>query len=282
MQQQDYDLKGNILVNGIESNSISIIDRSVQYGDGLFETIAIIEGQPVLWEQHIQRLMHGCERLDISAPDPSLLHKEALRLAVGKKKAVLKIIYTRGSGGRGYRKPESPQPARILSIASWPDYPEDLKKIGVVLRLCETRLGNNPTLAGLKHLNRLEQVLARSEWSDPAINEGLMLDFHGHLIEGTMTNVFFVRNEVLCTPLLKSCGVAGVMRDRVLQQAEKQRLATLIDEFTPADLLQADEVFLTNSLIGIWPVRQILFDQPKSFSLPGLITEKLQVELLNQ
>lgn len=282
MQQQGYDLKGNILVNGVECNSISVIDRGLQYGDGLFETIAVYEGQPILWEQHIERLMHACRRLDIPVPDPSLLLKEALHLAAGNKKAVLKIIYTRGSGGRGYRKPETQQPARILSISPWPDYPGQPDDNGVVLRVCETRLGNNPALAGLKHLNRLEQVLARSEWSDPAIYEGMMLDFHGHLIEGTMTNVFFVRNGVLCTPLLKSCGVAGVMRERVLQQAEKLRLATLIDEFTPADLLQADEVFLTNSLIGIWPVRQILFEKPKRFQVPGLITKKLQVELRHE
>lgn len=269
------ELKNTVLVNGEVSADFPVRDRGLQYGHGLFETIAIKQGQLPNWDRHMARLTKGCARLSIATPDLSLLKKEAQQLSENVNQGVLKIIYTCGEGGRGYKIPDPSQPNRILSLSAWPDYPAGTDQTGVVIRLCETRLGSNPTLAGLKHLNRLEQVLARSEWDDPEISEGLMLDGHGLVIEGTMSNVFFVRNDTLCTPALTQCGVAGIMRELVLELAEKLGISTYMDDFTPIDIFQADEVFLTNSLIGIWPVNKVLFDQSVTYATPGTITSKL-------
>ncbi len=272
---QAAELKKTILVNGEESAVFPIQDRGLQYGHGLFETIAIKQGQLQDWDRHMVRLIKGCEKLSIKSPDLLVLKKEAQQLSDSVEQGVLKVLYTCGEGGRGYRTPEESQPNRILSLSEWPDYPEGNTQTGVTIRLCETRLGSNPALAGIKHLNRLEQVLARSEWSDTEVSEGLMLDIRGQVIEGTMSNVFFVRNDTLCTPALTQSGVAGIMRELVLELAEKLGINTYIDDFTPTDIFQADEVFLTNSLIGIWPVNKILSDQNVTYNLPGRVTSKL-------
>lgn len=266
----------SILINGEFSTDVSVSDRGLQYGHGLFETIAVNQGKFEYWDQHMARLVEGCARLSIKSPDLSLLQKEASTLiATLENKAVLKIIYTCGAGGRGYKIPDQPQPTRILRLSDWPAYPEENAQTGVIVRLCETRLGTNASLAGIKHLNRLEQVLARSEWDDAAIADGLMLDQQGIVKEATMSNVFFVKDGTLCTPDITQCGVAGVMRKVVLDIAEKLSIRTYIDDFTPADIFQADEVFLTNSLIGIWPIKEILFDERIVFEQDKTITTKL-------
>ena len=189
-----------ILINGVSKQHIEISDRGFQYGDGLFETIEVRDGQAVFLERHLERLNAGCHRLHIPFPGAELLSFEVKKLCrekacgIGSVRAVLKIIVTRGSGGRGYRQPDVIQPTRVLSLHPYPDYPEIYKEQGIVVRFCSTCLGLNPSLAGIKHLNRLEQVMARFEWNDPAIQEGLMLDVNGHVIEGTMTNLFYVKN----------------------------------------------------------------------------------------
>ena len=146
-----------------------------------------------------------------------------------------------------------------------------------MLRVCKTPLGLNPALAGIKHLNRLEQVMARAEWDDTNIAEGLMLDVAGHVIEGTMSNVFCVRQDTLFTPDLTHCGVEGITRERVLKTAGRNGLEAVVTQLGLADIRQADEVFICNSLIGIWPVRRLA---EKSW-LPGPITKALKQALEN-
>lgn len=227
------------------------------YGDGLFETIAVLDGTPQYLDKHLDRLEKGCQKLGIPSPDPVLLRQEAFNLCAGKDRAVLKIIITRGKGGRGYNPSTCAEPSRILSLYDWPDYPFSNVENGVSVQYCETRLSENPVLAGIKHLNRLEQVLARAEWGDPAIAEGLMLSSSGHVIEGTMCNLFVIQEGVLMTPDLSACGVEGIMRSIVLETASMQGIEHRICELNQQDLKEADEIFITNSLIGIWPVKQI-------------------------
>jgi 4-amino-4-deoxychorismate lyase len=246
-----------ILVNGKETDSLSALDRGLQYGDGLFETLALKGGQPVYWERHMARLMRGCQRLAIPLPDTEQLAAEARRLGEGWEAGVLKIMVTRGGGGRGYGIPTTQHPTRILALFPVPDYPAANWTQGVAVRVCATRLGLNPALAGLKHLNRLEQVLARGEWQDDTIAEGLMRDVEGRVIEGTMTNVFAVRDGRLLTPELTRCGVAGVMREVVLERAPTLGITSDVTPLEMDDLLHSQELFLSNSLIGIWPVRQL-------------------------
>jgi 4-amino-4-deoxychorismate lyase len=245
------------IINGRITDSVASKDRGLLYGDGLFETIAVLEGEPGYWQQHLQRLQAGCTRLGIEALDELLLAEECRQLVDGVSKAVVKIIITRGSGGRGYRVPARPAPTRILQLHDWPDFPLACAEQGVAVRLCDIRLGHNPTLAGIKHLNRLEQVLARQEWDASDIMEGLLLDFEDKLVEGTMSNLFLVRDGVLQTPDLQRCGVAGIMRSQVLELANKLSIRTEICQLGVVDLHAAEEVFICNSLIGIWPVTAI-------------------------
>ncbi len=265
-----------ILVNGLPGESVPATDRAIQYGDGLFETIALRRGRPELWSAHMARLRRGCERLGIGMPDPAVLLREALQLARGRERAVLKIILSRGSGGRGYRPPDTPSPLRILSLHPWPEWPREFWLEGVVTRICATRLGRNGQLAGIKHLNRLEQVLARAEWREPAIAEGLMLDSEGMLVEGTMSNLFLVREGVLQTPDLSRCGVAGIMREVVLEAAGRRGIPHEITSLRREDLELAHELFLTNSIIGLWPVRRV---GCRDYAAPGRVTSLLQKDV---
>ncbi len=260
------------IINGRMTDCVASTDRGLLYGDGLFETIAVVECEPGHWQQHLQRLQAGCARLGIEAVDELLLAGECRQLVDGVGRAVVKIIVTRGSGGRGYRVPARPAPTRMLQLHDWPEFPPACARQGVALRICDIRLGHNPRLAGIKHLNRLEQVLARQEWDDTGIMEGLLLDSESNLVEGTMSNLFLVRDGVLLTPDLQRCGVAGIMRSQLLECAGQISINTEICQLGMVDLHEAEEVFICNSLIGIWPV--ISIDDRKYNR--GIITSRLQ------
>ncbi|MEQ1638389.1 MAG: aminodeoxychorismate lyase [Methylococcales bacterium] len=264
-----------VLINGKREHSLDVTDRGLQYGDGLFETLAVNNGQVIFLHEHLQRLKQGCERLLIPCPELDLLKDEVIQLVENTSQAVLKIIVTRGSGGRGYRQPDRILATRILSLHPYPDYPLSFKQQGVVIRFCRMRLGLNPSLAGIKHLNRLEQVLARAEWQDPGIQEGLMSDALDRVIEGTMSNLFFIKDQALVTSPLTFSGVDGIIRQQVMQLATLYGISIREMFFNREILLAAEEVFLTNSIIGIWPVRQL---EQQLFSLGG-ITQKLMTGL---
>ena len=261
-----------ILINGQPGELLPVTDRAFHYGDGVFETIAVFNGKPRLWERHIARLYRGCERLAIPAPDSALLREEVTQVALGYAASAVKIIISRGSGGRGYRPPAVVEPTRLVLRYPFPDNPSARTTDGVEIRLCDTPLGCNPRLAGMKHLNRLEQVLARSEWSDDAITEGVMLDADGHLIDGTMSNLFLIINGELHTPDLSRCGVEGVMRATVIEVAQQNNIPLLISPLNHSLLETAEEIFITNALIGIWPVIRC-----GDYHYPvGTITRRLQ------
>ncbi|MBI1195864.1 MAG: aminodeoxychorismate lyase [Gammaproteobacteria bacterium] len=245
-------------VNGLPEGSVSALDRGLHYGDGLFETMAVIDGTPLLWARHMGRLLAGCDRLGIPIPDRATLAAELERaLELADRRAVVKIIVTRGSGGRGYRAPDPVEPLRIVTLNHWPDYPPSRWLEGVHVRVCATRLARQPALAGIKHLNRLEQVLARNEWRDDETAEGLMCDDRGRLVEGTMSNVFLRIRDRIATPRLDGCGVAGTLRAELLEQAEQSGLTIDQCVVTLEDLMTADEVLICNSVFGIWPVRSV-------------------------
>lgn len=265
-------MKTRCLINGEPGDTITVSDRGFQYGDGLFETIAVYEGTCEFWDRHMQRLLRGCERLCIPTPDPEILKAEATRLVKGQERTVLKIIITRGTGGLGYQPPQSVQPTRVLQLSGWRDQPAIYTDTGVQLRICHQRLSRNPTLAGLKHLNRLEQVMARSEWDAPEIAEGLMLDDLGQVIEGTFTNIFLIKDGALITPAIDHCGVAGILRGVIMELAASCDIDCRQQTVLPEHLLNADELFVTNSLIGIWPVRAVDHQQ----FIPGPVTRELQ------
>ena len=271
----------DILINGEEKTTINVSDRGLQYGDGLFETMAVKNGKINLWEDHWQRLKSGCERLLISSPDKKLVEKEIKSLCENNNndKFVIKLIVTRGEGQRGYCFSENQNITRILDVHTWPDYPDKNKTEGVAVRYCDTVLSENPRLAGIKHLNRLEQVLARNEWNDSAYQEGLMLNVNGNVVDGTMSNIFMVEGNKIITPDLSLSGVAGVMRKNIIKLAEKIKLSVCIEKLDKNKLENADELFLTNSLFGIWPIKSL---GDNTFPKTGEITKALQKEVSKQ
>lgn len=258
-------------VDGLPADALSLKDRGLAYGDGLFETIAVRGGQPLLLDRHLARLADGCARLAIAADIERVRH-ELQSYAVAMGEGVLKLILTRGDGLRGYAPDPSAQGRRILQGNPPAAYPKAHAEQGVRLFPCSTRLSRQPLLAGLKHLNRLEQVIARAEWQDSEHAEGLMLDQAGRVIEGVFSNLFLVRDGVLITADLKRCGVAGVMRAEILFQAESLGIPVQITDIPLEQLQWADEVFVCNSVYGVWPVRACA-----ALSWPvGPLTRKLQ------
>lgn len=243
------------LVNGRPARTIGVNDRGLLYGDGLFETVAVLKGSPAEIDRHLERLLNGCDRLGIVAPDVACLRSEIAQVCAGAARAVMKIIVTRGQGGRGYHPASQGEPTRIVTLGAWPEYPRDFYEHGIAACSCRTRLSRNPRLAGMKHLNRLEQILARGEWEDE-YQEGLLMDTEGHVIEGTMSNLFMVVNGALHTPALEQAGVAGIMRARILEAAAGTRIVALVRDLNLDDIKTADAMFFCNSLIGIWPVRR--------------------------
>lgn len=268
-----------ILINGQSEDRINVLDRGVQYGDGVFETIAYRKGVAEFFAAHLQRLLLGCQRLKIDFPEAqiALLTTEFHQLcATQHDDVVIKIIITRGKGGRGYRYASDMQATRIISVHPMPHYSAQLQQ-GINVRLCQHTLPHNPILAGIKHLNRLDQILARNEWQDDNISEGLMRDQQEQFIEGTMSNLFIVKHNKLYTPSLEHAGIAGIMRLTVMQLAAQIDLEITETTITASILQQADEVFLCNSLVGIWPVT-FLIDWQQHWS-KGPITERLQQAL---
>lgn len=268
----------NILVNGIAANQVNCSDRGLQYGDGLFETIACKAGKLLLWKVHMKRLQQGCERLNIPAINAEIWLEDIRKLVNKNENCVIKLIITRGESGRGYVAPTDPIPTRIVTSHPWPNYPSENVEKGIRVRVCHTQISVNLSLAGLKHLNRLDNVLARNEWADESFVEGLMLDDQGYVIEGTMSNIFAVKNDVMYTPMIKRSGVKGVMRTEIIHMASQNNIKLIETDFKLHELVEMDELFMTNSIIGIWPVHELEGHSYSVGPLTQFMLQKLNME----
>lgn len=222
----------------------------------------------------MERLADGCRRLGLSEPDPDLLYREVETVS-GPLRGVVKVIVTRGGGGRGYAVPEPSTPRRIVTSHPWPRHGARAEQ-GVRVIWCQTRMAANPKLAGIKHLNRLEQVMARREWNDDAVADGLMCDYQDRVVEGTMSNVFVVRRKAVITPDLSECGVAGTMRAAILTVLKDLGYKTRIEDLSRERLITAEEVFLTNSIIGLWPVVELESKRWEIGPISRLLLRELQ------
>jgi 4-amino-4-deoxychorismate lyase len=259
-----------ILVNGEPHGKVSATDRGFAYGDGVFRTFPAHNGKPMHWPRQYAKLARDGAALGLPVPPAGVLSTEVRSACAGVSECAVKIVLTRGAGDRGYRYAEEGEPTRVVLAQPLSPGVVERRAGGVAARLCSLKLGHQPALAGLKHLNRLENVLARAEWSDPEIAEGIMCDTEGNVICGTMTNIFITCGGALATPRLDRCGVAGVTRERVMEAAGRAGHSCAITTLTWDEVLGADEVFLVNSLAGIWPVRD-LDGQPRT---PGRITRE--------
>ena len=245
-----------ILVNGRPAATVDALDRGLAYGDGVFRTLRTQDGRPLWWRDHYAKLAADCAALMLACPDEGELHAEVCQVAEDGE-GVVKVILTRGTGARGYAPPHDQSTTRIVVSAPLPAHAQPGAPDAVKARWCSLRLARQPRLAGVKHLNRLENVLARSEWDDPAIFEGLLCDDRGAVIGGVMSNLLIMKHGELFTPDLAECGVAGVARTRLLRAAARLGIATHIGRLLPAAILAADEVMICNSVIGVRHVARL-------------------------
>ncbi|CDH23598.1 4-amino-4-deoxychorismate lyase (aminotransferase), component of p-aminobenzoate synthase multienzyme complex [Xenorhabdus bovienii str. kraussei Becker Underwood] len=244
-------------INGKPCNQLPVNDRAVQFGDGCFTTIRVEQGQAALLPLHIKRLQKGVEKLFMPALDWLQLEDHIKQVATGCESGVLKVILSRGVGGRGYGISDAIEPNQVLSLSSYPEQYVIQRKNGISLVLSPIIMGINPHLAGIKHLNRLEQVLIKRFIEQSKADEALVLDSDGLLVECCTANIFWRKGKNVYTPDLNQCGVEGVMRQKIMQLlAESDYNLSCVMRY-PEVLAHADEVIICNSLMPVIAVNQI-------------------------
>lgn len=244
------------LINGIPQETLPASDRAIQFGDGCFTTARIVAGQVCLLDAHLQRLQQACEKLLIPFVEWAALQREMVELARGNDRGVLKVIISRGSGGRGYSAANCLHPTRLLSVSAWPVHYDGWRREGITLELSPVRLGRNPQLAGIKHLNRLEQVLIRTHLEQTDADEALVLDSEGFITECCAANLFWRQGKDVFTPRLDQAGVNGLMRQFCLQQLAHSGYRVVEVNAREAALAEVDEMVVCNALMPVVPVRQ--------------------------
>lgn len=238
------------IINGNPAYGLAVSDRGFAYGDGVFRTMRMHHGELIDWPLHYQTLVRDCSQLGIVCPAAELLMQDLKKMVHSESSAVIKVVITRGEGKRGYAPPAVTMPTRMLIQSPLPVYPQAIFDQGVALYVCDLKLGNQPKLAGAKHLNRLENVMARAECPDPAFFDGVLLNQTGYVVETTSSNIFARFGHVWKTPTLSQCGVAGVVREKILGLAQSFKLNIEVVDFDLPSLLTADEVLICNSMLG--------------------------------
>ncbi len=243
------------LINGREQTMLPASDRATQFGDGCFTTARIIDGQVCFLTAHLQRLQDTCQKLLIAFDKWAELQREMETLAAGHVHGVLKVMISRGSGGRGYSGANCQAATRILSVSAYPAHYKGWREHGITLALSPVRLGRNPLLAGLKHLNRLEQVLIRSHLEQTDADEALVLDSEGWVTECCAANLFWRKDDVVYTPRLDQAGVNGIMRQFCIRMLAQSPFRVVEVYAGIEDVMQADEMVICNALMPVIPVR---------------------------
>lgn len=261
-----------MLVNGLAKDALSIVDRGLLYGDGVFETILCEAGRPILLAGHTQRLENGCKRLGLARQDLSVILSD-IREVAQQDDCVVKVIITRGVRKRGYAFDEEDNTStRIVYRDDLPSIPIEYYREGIQLTKCEYLLPENAPLAGIKHLNRLDQVMARSEWGQQ-FQEGVMLASDGRVVEGTMTNIFFESDQTWVTPKLETSGILGVMRQWLMRNSFHAEIECVEKDFQLSELKNAQSIFICNSVVGIWPVTQF---EGKTYPISQAVSKMMQ------
>ncbi len=246
-------------VDGIAADAVPADDRGLLYGDGLFETVSCVDGSPRFLELHLQRLQSGCLTLDLPPPDLDLVRREIRNAAAaGEGACLVRLTLTRGSSPtRGYSPPVPCLPRRIVARYPWTGPGPESREPAIRAGFSAVVAGTSPDLAGLKHLNRLENVLARARLAGSGLEEAILSTAAGELVGGTMSNLFAVLEGRLVTPPIISAGVRGVMRQVVLREAATCGMAAAERVLRRADLAAASEIFFTNVRLGPRPVESL-------------------------
>lgn len=255
----------HVWIDGRQAAGLSPLDRGLAYGDGLFETISLYNGNAPLLPLHLDRLKQSAAALSIDITDETLAKglEPVLALLNTNACGIIKIILTRGDGGRGY-DPVGADKSRLICFYFPGSTPLSDSDCVNTVRLCRQTLGRNPTLAGHKHLSRLEQVLARAEWRDPDVTEGILCDSEGEVIEATASNIFVFNNGAWVTPVLDNCGVKGVMRQLLCDTIVSALGLSVVERrLRLEDLKASDELIICNSVRGVRRVSVILDESGK-------------------
>ncbi len=254
-----------MLVDGRPAQSVPLADRGLNYGDGLFETMRLQDGVAPLLDRHLARLEAGCERLGLPWPGAETLRDElGVVAAEAAPAAVVKLILTRGDGARGYAPGPARPARRIVSAHPLPAGLDAPLAVGI----CRTRLGSSPALGGIKHLGRLEQVLAAGEAAAAGWDEGLMRDCAGEVAEGTRHHLFFLRGGLLFTPPGRGLAVAGIMRAMVLEALDELGLAGGEAPLRYDAVHEVEAMYLCNAVVGVRAVNRI---DGRALDEPGLL-----------
>jgi 4-amino-4-deoxychorismate lyase len=224
-------------------------DRSFQYGDGLFTTVRVKDGKAMLWDLHLQRLVSGAKALLIHSFDTDELTAK-VQQAISASDQVIKVLISRGQAGRGYSPQGIESPCCYISTAALPDY-SNWQQQGIRLGVADFKLAQQPALAGLKHNNRLEQVLIKAELAQSDVDELVVLDQSDAVIEVSAANLMFCKKGQWFTPALDQAGVNGVMRQYLMAQ-----LSVTEGRYRLADLQQAEALLICNALMGVVPVKE--------------------------
>lgn len=238
-------------VDGQVTDAIAVDDRGLAYGDGCFTTALVVDGEVEMLTQHIKRLDQQSQQLGLPQIDTTAIATDIGKLTSNITLGVVKVIISGGSGGRGYSRLGANQPRVIISLHDYPKLYPQWQQHGITVGISEQMLGINPMLAGLKHLNRLEQVLLRAELDKRGEDDLLVTDINGSVIECCSANVFWQKGGQWHTPCLTTAGVAGLMRAKILRD---NRVIQIADYQLP-DLDNIDAMFISNAILGIVPVK---------------------------
>ncbi|GAA0851915.1 aminodeoxychorismate lyase [Aliiglaciecola litoralis] len=238
-------------------------DRVAQYGDGCFTTMCVSDGKIELFNNHLQRLQHSCQRLHIEFADWDKLQRHLKERAKNIHHGVLKAIISRGTGGRGYSTSGVTEARCYVSQNDMPSHYPMQRKQGICLAMSEIKLAAQPQLAGIKHCNRLEQVLIKIALDKTHYDDVIVCDYQGHVIESSIGNLFWRKENTWMTPLLNNCGVSGVMRNHILTLMKSNNINVLESNFAIDDLIGCDAMFVCNSLMKLVPVKEIMIQQQR-------------------
>ncbi|MEI6895024.1 MAG: aminodeoxychorismate lyase [Colwellia sp.] len=240
-------------VNGQQQTDITITERGLAYGDGIFTTAKIVNGKVVLLEKHIERLLLGCNKLKLNLPLNINLNEQLKFVSKTYSKAVLKVMITAGSGGRGYSRVGLNENSTniIIMVSDFPTHYEGIAQKGIHLGDSEQCIATSSMLGGIKHLNRLEQVLLRVELDERHEDDLVVTNCQGQVIEVTSANLFYWLDGRLCTPEISTSGVDGIIRQVIIANIPQVKVC----QTQVVDLQQAQGIFICNSLMGIIPVK---------------------------
>lgn len=246
-----------IWVNGVLQGSIDPSDRGLAYGDGLFATMRTSHDGILFFNTHQSRLTDGAARLGFEWRMGSALYQQLEDLARQYPHHCIKLLVSRGVGGRGYTPPQAVNVTEVVSVHPIPSHYAHWQKNGINLKTSPVRLSIQPLLAGIKHLNRLEQVLIKAQLLPSNVDDWLVLDTEAKVIESSMANIFFIKDNEVITPSLAQCGVSGVMREQVINALLEQQSNIQCLPFGAERLGEFDSAFITNSVLGVVDVLAI-------------------------